>query len=47
MEITYTLTPPSLQQYAELFETNGWNDEYSASPEELMQASDMLYLYQT
>ncbi len=38
MEIEYRITLPSKEQYFALFETTGWNQEYQASPDELIAA---------
>lgn len=38
MEIIYSTGLPPKDQYFNLFETTGWNEEYKLSPEELTQA---------
>lgn len=38
MSIEYKTTAPSIEPYFALFETTGWNREYSVTPEDLVKA---------
>ena len=38
MAITYQNHPPAQEQFRRLFDTTGWNDEYQATSEQLVQA---------
>lgn len=38
MTIQYFITNPNKEDYFELFETTGWNDEYGFSEDELIEA---------